>query len=209
MDTAAVSAGIRRPSTQAACEILPIGCTLAPFKDGRMIAVLGLGSNVGDRAGYLRAAVNRLSRLLKGARLSRLLEAPALLLPDAPPAWDKPFLNMALCGETMLSPQELMARAKEIERALGRIDRGKWGPREIDIDLLAMEDLVLESEALCVPHRELLNRDFALLPLVELAPDWRYPVPGKYAGWTARDIAADKQFALSDRLRDAGIALHG
>jgi 7,8-dihydro-6-hydroxymethylpterin-pyrophosphokinase len=68
------------------------------------------------------------------------------------------------------------------------VDRGRWGPREIDLDILAYADTVLESEALTLPHGGLLTRDFALLPLSEVAPEWRYPASGKYHGMRPEEL---------------------
>lgn len=164
---------------------------------------------MGDRRGNLSAAVAQLSALMQGVRASRVLESPAMLPPDAPGEWNLPYLNMAVSGETELSPPALFVEIKRIEQALGRVPRGNWGPREIDIDILAVGDLVFEDDGLTIPHRGLLARDFALLPLIDVAPDWRYPA-GPYAGQLASAIAAAKGFHLSDRLQDRGrLALAG
>jgi 2-amino-4-hydroxy-6-hydroxymethyldihydropteridine diphosphokinase / dihydropteroate synthase len=170
------------------------------------MVILGLGSNTGDRLAHLSAAVRELSGLLSDMRLSRVLEAEALLKPGAPESWNQPFLNMAVAGNTALSPQALFMQVKEIEQRIGRVARGVWAPREIDIDILAMDGLVLETPDLTIPHRELLNRDFALLPLTELAPDWHYPI-GPCQGKRAADIAREKDFALSACLKDTGMTI--
>jgi 2-amino-4-hydroxy-6-hydroxymethyldihydropteridine diphosphokinase / dihydropteroate synthase len=171
------------------------------------MVILGLGSNTGDRLGYLTSAVRELKRVLRGVRLSRILESKALLPPGAPDDWGHSFLNMAVSGATSLTPEALFAEIKAIEQRLGRKPRGVWAPREIDIDILAMDDRVVESAVLTIPHRELLNRDFALLPLIDLVPDWLYPVAGKYYQWKAVDIARDKKFALNADLKDTGMIL--
>lgn len=172
------------------------------------MVILGLGSNMGDRQATLSAAVARLEKLLGEVRLSRLVESPALLRPGAPAEWDKPFLNMAVSGVTSLSPEALLAELKAIEKTLGRIDRGRWGPREIDIDILAMDDMVLTRDALTVPHPGLLERNFALLPLSEVAPDWVYPA-GVYKGKPAVAIAAEKNYRYGATLIDRGRLIHG
>ncbi len=171
------------------------------------MVILGLGSNSGDREAYLRQAIVLLGGLLQAMRVSGVYESKALLLADAPREWDKPFLNMAVVGETTLSLQELLKAIKAIEQKLGRKSLGKWSPREIDIDILAMGDQVVDTPVLQVPHHELLNRDFALLPLAELAPDWIYPLAGKYNGWKALDIAVDKGFDV--RRQQLKFAAHG
>jgi 2-amino-4-hydroxy-6-hydroxymethyldihydropteridine diphosphokinase len=166
--------------------------------------ILGLGSNMGERKDYLRRAIARLSACVSGIRLSHVFESSALLPADAPAEWNKPFLNMAISGQSSLSPDDLLAELKRVERDMGRQVRGFWGPREIDIDILAIDDVTLETPALNIPHHELLNRDFALLPLVDIAPDWKYPLEGTYKGWRAFDIAAAKGFKPCDALVDIG-----
>jgi len=90
------------------------------------------------------------------------------------------FINTVVELETTLSPQELLDLCKRIERALGRVDRGRWGPREIDLDLLLYGELVLDDpdRGLVLPHPELHRRRFVLVPLVELAPELVHPKLG-------------------------------
>lgn len=173
------------------------------------MVILGLGSNKGDREDYLRQATALLAGLLSGMRASGIYESKALLPPGAPAEWNAPFLNMVVTGKTKLEPRKLLASVKAIETKLGRKPAGKWGPREIDIDILAMGDTVIDTPSLAIPHPELLNRDFALLPLSELAPDWRYPAAGTYHGWKASDIAADKKFAPGGALQPTGKVAYG
>src|SRR5690606_1507049 len=133
------------------------------------MVILGLGSNKGDREAYLTQACEALAGILKEMRRSRLYESVALL-PEAPPeGWDRPFLNMAVAGETDLAPHALLDAIKEVEQNLGRSKVGHWGPREIDIDILAIDDMVLDTPLLSVPHTGLLTRHFALLPLIDVA----------------------------------------
>lgn len=150
--------------------------------------ILGLGSNVGDRQMMLSQAVVALRKSLGGLRISAVQENAALLPEGAPQAWNMPFLNMAVAAHTTQTPQELLAMSKRIEQQLGRHDRGRWGPREIDIDVLACGELVVNTPQLVVPHPELLNRAFALQPLAELAPEWVYPVMGEFHGRTAAEL---------------------
>lgn len=155
--------------------------------------VLGLGSNLGDRLGYLSAAVDL---LVKGSFhifqgdivLSPIYESPALLLADAPDSWNIPFYNMAIMGKSAASPQLLLHTVKKIELLLGRKDRGRWAPREIDIDILAIEHTVVAQDSLAVPHPALLERDFAFLPFADIYPGWRYPLEGSHHNKTIREI---------------------
>jgi 2-amino-4-hydroxy-6-hydroxymethyldihydropteridine diphosphokinase/dihydropteroate synthase len=136
--------------------------------------VLGVGSNLGDRAGYLLQALGLLTQgnrpILTAARSSLLFESEALLLPDSPPDWNIAFLNAAIAGATHLSPQELLAEIKAIEGRIGRQNRGRWSPREIDIDILWYNNEEVQTASLSIPHPELTKRPFALWPLIALEP---------------------------------------
>ena len=137
--------------------------------------ILGLGGNLGNRAIHLKRAVSRLSRgcgaVLYGVKLSRIYESPALTPSGAPAAWDLPYLNCALSGETTLEPVALLRRVKEIERSLGRRDHERWAPRVIDIDILWWNGNEVRSDGLTIPHPEILQRPFVLEPLRDLIPD--------------------------------------
>ena len=138
--------------------------------------ILGLGSNKGDRLAYLQKAVDALREWISDLKCSSVYTSKALLTPDAPPEWNKDYFNMAVCGETQLAPHALLAKLKEIEQYTGRMHTGYWGPREIDIDILAYHDVIMNETDLIIPHRFLLERDFALIPLTEIAGNWVHPV---------------------------------
>lgn len=142
--------------------------------------LIALGSNVGNRAAWLQRACEAME--VQGIRLlqiSQPIETPALLADGAPPEWNMPFMNQVVRVQTSLTPQALLAALKAIETALGRIDRGRWGPREIDLDLLAYDAQVFADDALTLPHAQLHRRDFVLRPLREIVPNWRHPTLGK------------------------------
>lgn len=162
--------------------------------------ILGLGSNVGDRIAYLTRAVARLRDFVADIRLSRVYESAALLPEGAPSDWGNPFLNMALRGETALEPVALLERVKQAEREVGRETRGRWGPREIDIDILAYGALVILGPP-AVPHPEMLKRDFVLFPLSDVAPEWRYPAPGPQVGKMPPELIVSLGMRLSGALR--------
>lgn len=140
--------------------------------------IFGLGSNLGNKKSYLEKAVveleNRLS--LKNLKQSQILKNPALLLPNSPPDWDQEFFNIALSADIDLkknSPEKILEIVKKIEVDLGRKERDKWAPREIDIDILVIENLVVHlGEKLIIPHPELQNRNFFLQTIKEIEPDW-------------------------------------
>ena len=127
--------------------------------------LLGLGSNLGDRAANLRMAVRRLGETPGSVvvLLSRLYESAPVGPRDQP--W---FLNAVAEIAVTLPPEDLLATAKRIEREMGRRPSERWGPRTIDIDILLYGDAQIASPTLTVPHPELWNRRFVLLPLADL-----------------------------------------
>lgn len=139
--------------------------------DAGMI-ILGLGSNLGKREALLREAIRKINHLngVQVKSVSFLYESEAMLLPDADPSWNKPFLNCALSITTKLTPHELLKGVKEIESELGRAFKvgERWAPRPIDIDFLQWDDLQINTPELTIPHIGLLERPFALLPLADL-----------------------------------------
>lgn len=139
--------------------------------------ILGLGSNLNNRIHYLKEAID----LIKKSILTSIVYSPcymsaALLPEDAPTSWDLPFLNMAVAGKSSLPPDALLAAIKHIEKTVGRMPRSSWAPREIDIDILAYDDLVVDTPTLQIPHKGLTSRAFALFPLADITPDWIHPV---------------------------------
>lgn len=139
--------------------------------------ILCLGSNLGDRLSHLRLALHYLRELpqLTIQQVSPVYISDALMPENAPPDWDTPYLNVALRCETTLSPHALLTQLKETEKRAGRLPEKVWGPRIIDIDLLAWDDLVLQDEKLHIPHKQLEKRPFALWPLADVAPFWVHP----------------------------------
>lgn len=132
---------------------------------------LGLGSNLGDRRAALAHALERLSAHgVRVARVSPVVETPAMLPDDAPADWNQPFLNVVAECETEASPIEVLDGLKAIERDLGRTDRGRWAPRPIDLDILLWGRETLATERLRVPHPGIAERAFVLTPLAALAP---------------------------------------
>lgn len=129
---------------------------------------LGLGANLGDRCGSIIAALKALAQHPDVAvtRVSSIYATPPWGIVDQPA-----FLNAAALVETSLSPEALLHVCQDIERELGRRPRLRWGPREIDIDLLNIEGVGIASERLILPHAGLFERLFVLVPLHEIWGD--------------------------------------
>jgi 2-amino-4-hydroxy-6-hydroxymethyldihydropteridine diphosphokinase len=136
---------------------------------------LGLGSNLGDKTGAVREGARRLSARgdIRLARLSSLYLSRPWGYGHQPD-----FVNAVAEVETGLEPGELLKRAKGVEEGMGRKRRFRWGPREVDIDLLLYGDAVLEGDGFVVPHPRMEERDFVLVPLLELAPGLVNPATG-------------------------------
>ena len=137
------------------------------------IAYVGLGSNLGDRAGNLLMAVRGLIEAsLEISKLSSIYETEPVAMEDAPP-----FLNMVVEVRTgSISPTQMMARMLRIEYLLGRKDKNLNVPRTIDLDLLFYADQRLSTPFLTLPHPRIHLRNFVLIPLHEIAPEFRHPI---------------------------------
>jgi 2-amino-4-hydroxy-6-hydroxymethyldihydropteridine diphosphokinase len=134
---------------------------------------LGLGSNVGDSAGHLRAALTLLGE--RGVEVDAV--SSAYVTEPVGEILDQPdFLNAAARVRTELEPEELLDVCKEVEAERGRAsDAPRHSPRPLDVDLLALGDLVLETERLTLPHPQVRSRRFVLAPLLELDPELALP----------------------------------
>lgn len=137
---------------------------------------LGLGSNLGDRKKNIEGAVTALTEIqgVKYIRSSSIYETEPWGNKEQPG-----FLNSVVEIETDLNPQDLIKVLKDIENRLGRNIRDKWMEREIDIDVLFYGNEVIKDGCLEIPHREICNRRFILVPMCELGRDFRHPVIGK------------------------------
>ncbi|HSF30903.1 MAG TPA: 2-amino-4-hydroxy-6-hydroxymethyldihydropteridine diphosphokinase [Candidatus Tectomicrobia bacterium] len=137
-----------------------------------MRAFIGLGSNVGDRLGFLQQAVMRLREVagVQVTKASSVYETEPVGPVDQ--AW---FLNAVVEVETSLSPHALLDQTQQIERGLGRDTTYRWGPRTIDLDILLHDDIQVKTATLEIPHAELCHRAFVMIPLLELDPDLSLP----------------------------------
>jgi 2-amino-4-hydroxy-6-hydroxymethyldihydropteridine diphosphokinase len=145
-------------------------------------AYVGLGANLGSREQTLHRAVELLAAAggVDVIAVSELRETDPVGVVDQPP-----FLNGAVAVETTLPPRELLGLLLEVERSLGRVRAERWGPRVVDLDLLAYADEVIDEPGLHVPHPRLHERRFALEPLAELDPELEIPGRGQVSALLA------------------------
>jgi 2-amino-4-hydroxy-6-hydroxymethyldihydropteridine diphosphokinase len=129
---------------------------------------LGLGSNLGERRENLLSAL----RLLDAMEDVRVLEVSSVYETEPWGVLDQPdFLNLAALVSTSRDPRGMLAACRDVEDELGRVRGERWGPRVIDIDILLYDDLELEEEDLIIPHPRMQEREFVMVPLLELQPD--------------------------------------
>ena len=138
---------------------------------------LALGSNVGDSVAYINKAVELLGQKVDGLTRAALYRSKPAGYTDQPD-----FLNTAVSGQTALDPSELFKFIKDVEERVGRVARFRWGPREIDIDIIFYGDQILDTEKLTIPHPRFQERDFVLRPLADLNPGFKDPRSGQTVG---------------------------
>ena len=140
------------------------------------VAYIGLGSNLGDKAASLRAAIEALGRhpQLRVVAVSPFYRSEAWGKTDQD--W---FVNAAARLETDLQPLEILDVLLATEKELGRVRHEHWGARIIDLDLLLYDDIQMKTERLTLPHPYITERAFVLRPLLDLAPELKDPVTGK------------------------------
>ena len=140
-------------------------------KDFFHTAYLALGSNLGDKEANLRRALELLQQ-----RGVEVVKTSSFICTEPYGVTDQPqFLNGVCEVRTSLEPLELLQTLLEIEQEMGRVRLRHWGERNIDLDLLLYEDVVMDTPELILPHPDMQNRDFVLLPLAEIAPEIIHP----------------------------------
>ncbi len=152
---------------------LPLDTVSVSATRGWTQAYLSIGSNMGDREGYIHRAIEALEseETIKDVQISDIIETDAYGYTD-----QGPFLNAAIALQTMESPKGLLSICHSIEEAGGRERTIHWGPRTLDLDILMYGDLVCQSEDLIIPHIDMHNRMFVLEPLSQIAPWKIHPV---------------------------------
>ena len=144
---------------------------------------LHLGSNKGNRTAFLTDAMKRISSMI-----GEIKEQSSIYQTEP---WGKKdqdeFLNLAIKVDSNLEPEDVLSAIKNVEVSMGVEKREKWGPRIIDIDILYCNDVVMETENLVIPHPHIYERNFVLIPLMEIAGDFIDPV---------KDISIEEIFDL-------------
>ena len=138
-----------------------------------MIAYIAAGSNIGDRESFLYKALVMVSEneSIVINKISSIYETASMGNEE-----QNNFLNLVFSCETSLTPYQLLQELKSIEIKSGRIEREKWSEREIDLDILLYDTIIINGENISIPHKEMKNRDFVLLPLMEINPYLKDPV---------------------------------
>ncbi len=140
-----------------------------------MICYIGVGSNLGNRSGYIRKAIALLKEIndIKIRKISPVYETK----PVGGPSGQGKFLNLALKVKTSLTPETLLSVLKKIETETGRHRRKmRWAAREIDLDILLCGRVIVDKKDLCIPHPRMQERFFVLKPLSDIAPEVVHPV---------------------------------
>lgn len=152
---------------------LPVEDVSVEVTRGWHTAYIALGSNMGDREGYIRQAVEALEKLddCRVEQVSGMIETEPYGMTE-----QDCFLNGALRLRTLYTPHELLDQLHCIEAAAGRERKIHWGPRTLDLDIIFYDDLVMSDDTLIIPHGDMQNRRFVLEPLMELCPCYRHPV---------------------------------
>lgn len=156
---------------------LPLDNILVKLSRSRVKAYIALGSNMGDKKGYLDFAISELEKneYCKVKKVSDYIETKPV-----GPVSQEDFLNACAEVETVLPPFELLELLQSIENKANRVRTVHWGPRTLDLDILLYGDEIITEERLCVPHIEMANREFVLKPLCEIAPYAYHPIKRAY-----------------------------
>jgi 2-amino-4-hydroxy-6-hydroxymethyldihydropteridine diphosphokinase len=160
---------------------------------------IGMGSNIGDRRGYIQAALEKISKVPSTivVKRSSVYETEPVGKKNQPD-----FLNLVAEIDTNLKPEDLLAELKSVEKMLGRTGIERWGPREIDIDILYFGSQIVRADEFEIPHAEVAKRRFVLVPLAEIAPNFKDPLRNK----SMADLL--NECPDSSRVRKTEIALH-
>lgn len=136
-------------------------------------AYLAIGSNMGDSKAIIETAIGKLDN---NTKIRNLKSSDLIVTKPYGPVEQEDFLNGCIYVETLYEPEELLLLLHQIEAEADRKREIHWGPRTLDLDIIFYDKLVYESEDLIIPHVDMQNRDFVLIPLKQLCPNYRHPV---------------------------------
>jgi 2-amino-4-hydroxy-6-hydroxymethyldihydropteridine diphosphokinase len=132
---------------------------------------LALGSNLGNREDYILRAIEHIKKMA----CSTMIKSSIYQTPPVGPGTQNHYLNMCVLLQTSLEAREILDLCQRTEKLLGRQHNIKWGPREIDVDILLYGSHIINAPDMVIPHPEMQNRQFVLVPLAEIAPDYIVP----------------------------------
>ena len=164
---------------------LPLECVSITISRKWHTVYLSIGSNMGDKKKYLLDSIEYIKKddNVRVLAVSELIETK----PYGNLEQDD-FLNGAVKLETLLNPYELLGLLHKAENAAERIRKEHWGPRTLDMDILMYDDLVMYEQDLVIPHPDMINRDFVLRPLCEIAPYAKHPVTNRTIGMLLEEL---------------------
>ncbi len=156
---------------------------------------IGLGSNIGDKSENIRQALKLIDQInsVSVKKVSSFYETEPVGYEDQD--W---FVNAVAEIEADLSPEALLDTLKKIEKFIGRKDRIRWGPREIDVDILFYDQMIINTPHLIIPHPRLHERAFVLVPLAEIAKDFVHPIMNKTITELLGEIKSQKTVKLQE-----------
>ena len=168
---------------------------LLPTANATHSVYIGFGSNIGDRLTHIQNAIDALSKT-EGITLQKI----SSIYQTDPVGYETQaqFLNGVAAIQIDLPPLSLLHTLKDIETSVGRQHRIRWGPREIDLDILMYGDLCLQTEKLVIPHPEMHRRRFVLAPLAEIAPDFVHPILKESVQTLLEGLDDDKSVLKTD-----------
>lgn len=168
---------------------LPLETVSVEIHRGWHEACIALGSNIGDREAYLRHGVEALnqSRDFRVKAVSKFVETKPYGVKE-----QNNFYNGCMKVETLLTPEELLEHLQGVERSVNRVREGKWGPRTLDLDIIFYDDLIMDTVNLKIPHIDMHNRDFVLVPLEQIAPNYCHPILHKNVSTLLQENKGEK-----------------
>lgn len=150
------------------------------------LVYFSIGTNVGERIENLLEAIKGLRNIIHNIKLSYVYETKPWGYQD-----QDSFLNICVSGRADIEPENLLKKIKSLEQEIGRDETFKWGPRKIDIDMLFYDDRIVDLDDLKIPHREIEERAFVLIPFMDISPKFVHPVLKRSIQELASEVDSD------------------